>query len=151
MGPGCSLPAAGEYIVQLGKQTGGGDYSVPVSGSKRSLGLSAFRFSPDGSLNNVTFAAGLGPLAAEGRLTLDIDFAPPVALVETTGMITLPPGFSNADVRSVLIGAVAPRGEVFIGAEISRWFRGKIGPELSGALASSGRSPLLFRDGDGSK
>lgn len=127
LGPGCIFPAAGEYLIRLDQRTGGGDYSSPVSGSKRFLGLSAFRLSPDGSLNNVTFAAGLGPLAPGGSLTFDISFTPPAALVETTGLITLPPGFANTDIRSVLIGAVSPRGEVFIGADLAT-FPGKIGP-----------------------
>jgi len=127
LGPGCIFPAAGEYLVRLDQRTGGGDYSISVTGSKRPLGLSAFRVSPDGTLNNVAFAAGLGPLAAGGRLTLDIGFTPSVSLVETTGLITLPSGFANADIRAVLVGAVAPRGEAFIGADPAA-FPGKISP-----------------------
>ncbi|MCG3111006.1 MAG: carboxypeptidase-like regulatory domain-containing protein [Candidatus Manganitrophus sp. SB1] len=127
-GEGCSLPAAGEYFVRMEQRTGGGDYSVPVSGSKRALGLSTFRLSSDGTLNNVAFAAGLGPLAVGGRLTFDIGFTPSVSLVETTGLITLPPGFSHSDIGAVLIGAAAPRGEAFIGADIIGFFPGKVGP-----------------------
>ncbi|WDT79464.1 MAG: hypothetical protein MPW14_20345 [Candidatus Manganitrophus sp.] len=110
------------------QRTGGGDYSLPVSGSKRSLGLSTFRLSPDGTLNNVAFAAGLGPLAVGGRLTFDIDFTPSAALVETTGMITLPPGFSHSDIRAVLIGAVAPRGEASSAPRSSGSFRERSAP-----------------------
>ncbi len=127
LGEECSLPAAGEYFVRMDQRTGGGDYSVPVSGSKRSLGLSAFRLSSDGTLNNVAFAAGLGPLAAGGRLAFDIAFTPSVSLIETTGLVSLPPAFTHSDIEAVLIGAVAPRGEAFIGGDIAV-VPGRIGP-----------------------
>lgn len=126
---GCALSAAGAYSVRIDQRTGGGDYSIPVSGSKRSLGLSAFRVSPDGSLNNITFRAGLGPLSAGGRLSNDIFFAPSPTLVETTGSITLPPHFVPSDLRAVLIGAVASRGEAFVGTDPAI-FPGKATPDF---------------------
>lgn len=142
VGPGCTLPAAGEYFVSMDQRTGGGDYSIPVSASKRLLGLSSFRVSQDGSLNNATFAAGLGPLAAGGFLTLDLSFPPPPALVETTGSITLPTNFTLADVNAILIGAVAPIGKAFIGADPTAFlgqtgatFRALSVPPEAGALS----------------
>ncbi len=127
VGEGCELSAAGEYFVRMDQRTGGGDYSIPVSGSKRALGLSAFRVSPDGALNNITFASGLGPLNAGGRLAFDISFNPSPTLVETSGLITLPPNFTLSDVRAVLIGTVGPRGEAFIGTDPTI-FPGKTDP-----------------------
>jgi hypothetical protein len=123
VGEGCLLAAAGEYIVRMDQRTGAGDYDIPVSGSKRALGLSSFRISPDGVLNNVTFAGGLGPLNAGGRLRFDVSFLPPPNLVETVGSITLPPNFVMQDLQAVLVGSVGPRGETFIGADATVFSR----------------------------
>jgi hypothetical protein len=127
VGEGRKLSASGEYIVRMSHQTGGGDYDISVSGSKRALGLTSFRVSPDGVLNNVTFAAGLGPLNAGGRLRFDISFLPPPNLAETVGSITLPTNFVTQDLQAVLVGSVGPRGETFIGADTTV-FSGKTEP-----------------------
>src|SRR5579884_177453 len=130
LGENCTLPAAGEYIIKMEHPSGGGDYSISVAGSKRALGLSAFRASPDGALNNVFFAGGLGPLSAGGTLNYDLSFVSGVGLVPTEGTITLPPNFTTNDLRAVLVGAVGGRGGVFIGSD---------------ATAFSGRSDPTFR------
>jgi hypothetical protein len=127
VGEGCLLSAAGEYIIRMDQRTGAGDYDIPVSGSKRALGLSSFRVSPDGLLNNITFAGGLGPLNSGGRLRFDVSFLPPPSLVETVGSITFSPNFTMQDVQAVLVGSVGPRGEVFVGADATV-FSGKAEP-----------------------
>lgn len=136
--PACGFPKAGEYLVRLDRRSGGGDYTIPIAGSKRLLGLSTFRLSSDRSLNNVTFAAGLGPLAAGGNLTFDISFVPDPALVSTEGNMIFPANFTSRDVRAVLIGSVAARGEAFIGADAAA-FSGLADPAFrAGSLRPEG-------------
>ncbi|MBI3803172.1 MAG: hypothetical protein HY282_05355 [Nitrospirae bacterium] len=124
---GCVLSSSGEYIIQMENHTGGGDYQIPVPASKRALGLSAFRVSPDGTLNNVTFAGGLGPLGTGGTLSFDISFLAEPPLVPTDGSVTLPSTFTPQDLNGILVGSVSSRGETFIGADATT-FSGKGGP-----------------------
>ena len=142
LGPDCTLPAAGEYVVESAQRSGGGDYTIPVIGPKRMFGLSAFRVSPDHTLNNVTFAGGLGPLSAGGTLNDDISFLPEPGLVPTEGTIRLPSNFTMQDVRAVLIGSIGDRGGTFVGADATVFF-GKTDPTFR-ALSLPAQGALSY-------
>src|SRR5581483_555280 len=85
-----TLPDAGEYFIKMERLGGGGDYTIPFAGSKRRVGLSAFRYSGS-KVNNVTFQGGLGPLNPGKELQFDIGFKPAPALPTTIGRLFLPP------------------------------------------------------------
>lgn len=116
-GAAVTLPDKGEFLVGMEKSSGGGDYKVGVQGSKRRFGLSAFRVSPGGDLDNVTFSGGLGPLSPGKRLLFDIGFLPAPEFLATTGKLILPPSFVENDFRVVLSGALGAQGKAFVGID----------------------------------
>lgn len=111
-----ALPPTGEFLIAADRKTGGGDYSIPFQGSKRRLGVSAFRITRNG-LDNVTFSGGLGPLSPGRRLLLEIGFKEPPALATSSGRLSLPPFFGENDFRVAMIGAVGPQGRAFVGID----------------------------------
>lgn len=111
------LPRLGEYMVRMEREGGGGDFQVPFRGSKRQIGFSAFQLAPDDALESTTFAGALGPLSPGRRLPFDVIFEPPPVFTETTGSVALPSGFSQGDLKAVMLGAVSPGGRVFIGTD----------------------------------
>ncbi len=107
----------GEYIIRMGKSTGGGDYRLSFGASKRRLGFTAFRVGESDASYNLTFSSGLGPLGPSGRLPFDFFFDQSPEFKETIGAITLPSGFQVSDLRVTAIGAIVPQGRVFTGMD----------------------------------
>ncbi len=107
----------GDYLIRMSRVSGGGDYSLRFQASKRRLGFTAFRIGPDDSSYNLTFGTGLGPLGPSGRLPFDIFFEEDPTFFETTGTITLPPGFQESDLKMASMGGVVPQGRVFTGTD----------------------------------
>jgi hypothetical protein len=114
----CSLPAVGDYLVRMGRATGGGDYGFffPASTHQR-LTLSAFRVSPSGTLNGGARLPSLDPTTAGTTVQRDIDLQPVSALRETTGSVSLPPNFKIGDLQSILVGSVEEKERALIGVD----------------------------------
>lgn len=116
-----TLPGTGDYFMKMERFGGGGDYAIPFAGSKRRVGLSAFRYSGS-AVNNVTFQGGLGPLNPGRDLLFDIGFKPAPSLPVTTGNLFLPPSFPADASRNVLVGAVGSQGLAFVGLDSALFF-----------------------------